>query len=407
VEIELGMSRGNRSWKVRDDYIDLVKAIATQKYGRQEDLAERIGFARSTVSKYLNGRLVDIAKFREISFFLGFSDANELACLPNGQILAEITLIESPAELTLSSAARTNCPPSKHHFGWGEELKIEGFYGRTDEVNLLAQWILEERCHVVALLGLGGMGKTTLAYKLVEQIRARFDYTIWRSLRQAPPLDEILTDLLKFINPDPDFQLPETVKGKISELIQALQRFPCLIILDNMESILASGAVFEETPQRAGSYREGYEDYGELIQQIGELSHQSCLVLTSREKPQEIALLSRADSLARSLTVGGLDAAAAQNILQNRQMEGTADDLERLTQRYAGCPLALNFAASDIQDLFAGSISEFLAAGTSFFGHIGALLDIQSPLAVRTANYVLVGDRSRTRLHRRTQQRFS
>ncbi|NJL10380.1 MAG: hypothetical protein HC908_10015 [Calothrix sp. SM1_7_51] len=40
----------------------------------------------------------------------------------------------------------------------------------------------------------------------------------------------------------------------------------------------------------SGSYQPGYEVYGELLQRVGRAKHQSCLLLTSREKPREIIL---------------------------------------------------------------------------------------------------------------------
>ena len=63
-----------------------------------------------------------------------------------------------------------------------------------------------------------------------------------------------------------------------------LKQHRCLLVLDNAESILKLGA-------HCGLYRPGYEDYGVLLKQVGEQSHQSCLLLTSREKPLEFSQL--------------------------------------------------------------------------------------------------------------------
>ena len=48
------------------------------------------------------------------------------------------------------------------------------------------------RCRLVAILGMGGIGKTALAVKLAEQVQDRFEYLFWRSLRNAPPVEDIL-----------------------------------------------------------------------------------------------------------------------------------------------------------------------------------------------------------------------
>jgi hypothetical protein len=219
---------------------------------------------------------------------------------------------------------------------WGEAINVTAFYGRTEEVLLLQKWVLVDRCRLVSLLGMGGIGKTSLTQKFVRQIQDQFDCMIWRSLRQAPPLDEILTAILKFISPSLELHLPESEEGKLVMLIEALQSKRCLIILDNLESVLWGGDVDDTSRQRAGHYRRGYEGYGELLKYVGESSHQSCLVLTSREKPKEIASLESQATSVRSLIVKGLSAGAAHQILQNKQINDSSDNCDQLVQRYAG-----------------------------------------------------------------------
>jgi WD40 repeat protein/transcriptional regulator with XRE-family HTH domain len=371
------MARASRSWKVRDDCLEIVKNITIQKYGRQEDLAEQVRVSRSTVSKYLNGRLVDIAQFKEISFFLGFNDGKELACLPNGNPLLECTLIGQTVRTPIAPPALSPEESAIQRQNWGKTEHGDTFYGRLAEIEILEKWILRDQCRAIAVLGMGGIGKTTLAQKFVEHVQDRFEFVIWRSLRQAPPLAETLAAILKSILPSASLTLPDTTSEKISYLVEQFQTLRCLIILDNMESILAGSDLKEESTPRGGYYRAGYEAYGELIQQMGEGLHQSCLVLTSREKPKEISALEGQDAPVRSLILRGLDPSAAQHILQTKKLMGTPDDLDRLIQIYAGNPLALKIVASNIQEVFAGNTVEFLSIGTVFFGYIGELLDAQ------------------------------
>ncbi|CAD5933432.1 putative WD repeat-containing protein alr2800 [Planktothrix agardhii] len=56
-----------------------------------------------------------------------------------------------------------------------------------------------------------------------------------------------------------------------------------------------------------GNYRNGYEEYGQLLQQLGEINHQSCILITSREIPQEIAVLAGNLLPVRVLNLEGLD----------------------------------------------------------------------------------------------------
>ncbi len=138
---------------------------------------------------------------------------------------------------------------------------------------------------MVALLGIGGIGKTALSVKFAQKIQDNFEYVIWRSLREEPPVKIILGNLIQFLSDkqETESNLPASFSDRVSRLLYYLQNYRCLAILDNAESILCSGS-------RAGLDREGYEEYGELLRRVGEVTHQSCLVLTSRKLPTLYAL---------------------------------------------------------------------------------------------------------------------
>ncbi|WP_375501478.1 NB-ARC domain-containing protein, partial [uncultured Nostoc sp.] len=261
---------------------------------------------------------------------------------------------------------------SNTRLDWGEAIFNSVFYGRTEELNTLEQWILNEHCQLIALLGIGGIGKTALSVKFAQQIQENFEYVIWRSLREAPPAKIILGNLIQFLSDEQETEanLPESFSERVSRLLYYLQNHRCLVILDNAESILRSGS-------RAGLYREGYEEYGELLRRVGEATHQSCLVLTSREKPREVALLEGQALPVRSLSLNGLKVAEGQEILKLKGLSAAEEEWKVMIERYAGNPLALKIVATTIQDVFDGNVTGFLQQDTSVFGDIRDVLEQQ------------------------------
>src|SRR5690606_4662936 len=97
---------------------------------------------------------------------------------------------------------------------WGEAPEVPVLYGREAELATLQQWVVEDRCRVVALLGLGGIGKTSLALTLANQAAAHFHAVFFRSLRNAPPLGFILDNLIQAAS-TLHSTLPESVADKI------------------------------------------------------------------------------------------------------------------------------------------------------------------------------------------------
>ncbi|PSB03120.1 NB-ARC domain-containing protein [Merismopedia glauca] len=259
-----------------------------------------------------------------------------------------------------------------HRLDLGEAICTSAFYGRTQQLTLLEQLLCQERCRLVAVLGMGGIGKTSLSVKLAEQVKDRFEYVIWRSLREAPPFKVIVANLIQFLSDDEnqEINLPESVSETVSLLIDFLRNHRCLVILDNLESILLSGS-------RSGKYREGYEDYGDLIGRVGEVTHQSCLLLTSREKPKEVASLEGEALSIRSIRLDGLLDFDCHEILKVKGLSGTKDECKAIIERYAGNPLALKIVATTIKDVFDGNVTEFLRQDTVVFGDMRDILSQQ------------------------------
>ncbi len=309
--------------------------------------------------------------------------------LKSKQVTREVSQAKKSPTLPNRNYSTTNRVESRQD--WGEAPNCAEFYDRETELFTLKTWVLEQRCQLVTVLGMGGMGKTALSVKLAEEIQDNFSGLIWRSLRNAPPIEKSLPELIEFLsnqrplNPPTlgDFdsnspqnwgargaKLPTTIDEQIYSLIQYLQTSRFLLILDNVESILDSKG-------RAGSYREGYERYGQLFRSIGETQHQSCLLLTSREKPRGIGYREGKNQPIQSLQLEGLQSDACQDILKEKGFEISPEDANTLIDSYGGNPLALKIVSTTISELFEGDIAQFLAEGAVIFGDIADLLEQQ------------------------------
>ncbi|NET05719.1 MAG: NACHT domain-containing protein [Symploca sp. SIO2B6] len=277
-------------------------------------------------------------------------------------------MVDSPnLDLTENYYSSSN---SDERQDWGEATSVRVFYGRTAELYTLEKWLLEDGCRLVTILGMGGMGKTTLSVKLAEQLQDKFDYVIWRSLRDAPPVQQILVDLIEFLwgEQETEANLPESIDDLTSELIDYLCQQRCLLVLDNWESLLHSES-------SAGKYRQGYEGYSELLRRIGAIDHQSCLLVTTREKPQEVAALEEEAMPVRSLRLSGFQEGEEQEIFKAKGLSGSQEDFAVLARRYGGNALALKVVATTIKDIFDGQTYKFLQQDTAVFGDIRDLLD--------------------------------
>jgi ribosomal protein S18 acetylase RimI-like enzyme len=190
---------------------------------------------------------------------------------------------------------------------------------------------------------------------------------IWRSLRNAPPVEKILAEWILFLSDQQVTDLPAGIDARISLLLEYLRQHRCLLILDNAEAILRAG-------EQAGHYRGGYERYGQLMQRIGEIRHQSCLLLTSREKPKEFAYLGEKITPVRTLSLSSLGAVGGRALLTETGLTGSDVSWRTLIDRYSGNPLALKLVAEPIREIFGGDIAAFLTEETAIFGGIRELL---------------------------------
>lgn len=312
----------------------------------QAELANKLGCDTKTIRRWENGDLPQPYYRKKIGelFNVSLEDFG----------LIGYTVSASPVFL-------------EHRENLEEAPDLVHFCGREAESTQIEEWITRDKCRLVAIFGMGGIGKTTLAARIIELVRHDFAIVIWRTLKNAPPLASILQQCLHFLVPSSSFELPIDSEAQIALLLDLFQKQRCLLILDNVETILLP-------EQRAGHYLSGFENYARLLQRVGETRHQSCLMLTSREKPGGLAQMEDYSSPVRSLVLGGMSYSDGQELLKAKSLQGAKGEWIELNQRYGGNPLALKLVSEPIREIFAGQIGEFLQEQLFALGDINDLL---------------------------------
>jgi hypothetical protein len=295
---------------------------------------------QSNLRSTLGRRQVFIVSSNFGNDFLHIGNVN--VCTDNQS--PEVTNPRSP-----TSPQQPQQTPTQLHLDLGDAPEIFTFYGRIEELSTLEGWIIRDRCRLVALLGISGIGKTTLTVRLIEQIKIHFDYVIYRSLRFSPTLDATLTNLLQIFSDKPE--IPHNIETQLSQLLNYLRKYRCLIVFDDVQMLFSSG-------QLAGQYKSGYENYQLFFKLIVEVSHNSCLMLNSWDKPREVCKLERENTPVRSLVLGSLGV-AAKDILREKKLSDE-ESWETLINTYQGNPLWLEITATLIKELCGGRVSEFL-----------------------------------------------
>ena len=240
----------------------------------------------------------------------------------------------SPTTLTRAGERE---PPVIHNLPRPNFLN---FIGREDEIREILETLEHERAWVVSIEGIGGVGKTALAQKVALDLvgqafrtgEPRWKFIIWMSaketvlgleeieevrpgFRNLGELFDVILDVTGF-RPEEPLTLDQT-RAEVKDILHA---FPCLLIVDNLET------VDEEAVQRFV---------------VDELPPPSKAIITSRRR------IARKGGLTISLK--GMDTQKAVRLLQEAAhcqcspviASAPRAKLEEIVELTGGIPLAL------------------------------------------------------------------
>jgi len=275
-----------------------------------------------------------------------------------------------PATIQLRSEVRA---PASSMLTEPLRMPLPGtLYGREADLEHLMRWITRDRCRLVLLNGQVGSGKTTLARKLIARLAhpeqhqgwtrsLGFERIFWRSLRDRPPLDLLLTDQVTPAGSMP----PATGNEAFEMLVARLRSQRCLLILDDSETLAAQAD------------RAWVDGYRHLIMSIVAGEHQSCVLVVGREQLPLGSYFAATSPGVRSLHLTGLDYDAANSLLDAYGLHHDVAWRDWLIAQYDAIPLFLHLGARAVHTMFQGDLAAFAAIESPIFDTICAVLDTE------------------------------
>lgn len=233
----------------------------------------------------------------------------------------------------MAQTIQTNLPPPSYRQLFGADRA---------QAELLEQLLKPESRWVIAIVGMGGIGKTALADAVArEAIKTfYFETVVWlrvepqtmsgRSLSPELTFDNLVAELLKRLRPESKAVTPQQ---RLGEVRQILKGSPHLVVVDNLET---------ET------------DTAYLLSHLGDLAEPGKFLITSRTRAPKEATVYHfpVDELSLEDAVKLLKH-HAENMGIETMNEATTADLEAIYEVTGGNPLALKLVVNllDVQSL--------------------------------------------------------
>jgi tetratricopeptide (TPR) repeat protein len=283
----------------------------------------------------------------------------------------------TPTADSKDSTSPQNTSATKHRrvVGLQNIIDVPVWKGRDEILAELKAKLLhpQNAPKVLAIIGQGGIGKTSLAVKLMEAVGVNlsgrtlaadspYDGALYFKVQEGTSFDDVAEFLLSEGLRIQTHEALKTADEKIAKIIAGFAQTRFLLVLDNLEDILhpandAGGA--GETPATDNSddipqleaHRASSPEWGKLINALVYQQHQSQTIFTSREVPADLADTryegAEPDSeLVEIVMLAGVSEQAGIEILQQRQLKDKLADLHWISQRVDGHVFLLTQLAS-------------------------------------------------------------
>jgi tetratricopeptide (TPR) repeat protein/DNA-binding CsgD family transcriptional regulator len=299
------------------------------------------------------------------AILLGYSPSETSRLLFVGENTVKVAfskisrLIEDLTAQAHASVTHKNAPLVLQHYRKGAEIAVSPdkevkavskpvisnqtlpaipvWHGREDLLKTLQEALQEPMLRVLVLMGQGGIGKTSLAVKLLEAIQGDYEQTYFLKVQEGSSFDDLATLVLGDLRVN-----CKTDDESICAIANLFSKQRCLLVLDELEKIL-----------KAGERSAVAEGWGKLLNTFANNQHNSHIILTSRELPADLADQRGGEidpMLVRVVTVEGVNQDASIAILKDRKLKDADQDLEWVAQRVDGHVFLLSQLAALAKD---------------------------------------------------------
>jgi tetratricopeptide (TPR) repeat protein len=242
----------------------------------------------------------------------------------------------------------TDCvpePPQQRLFGGIPDVPPQ-WVGRDELLDELHRELVAKK-KVIAIVGQGGMGKTSLAAKVIESVgvdidakaltqACLYDRVLFFTVENTDGFDTVTAELLKMV--EPGVAASQAPRETIDQIIAGLTKYRCLVVLDNLESLLQ--------PQEVGRAIDIEVD--NLLNALVVCGHRSQIIITSREFPQGLKDR-RGDGvdikLVKKVEIPKISMPDSIELLRQLGLTDTEEDLAWIAQRVDGNTLILTLLA--------------------------------------------------------------
>lgn len=209
-------------------------------------------------------------------------------------------------------------------------LTLDNWQGRTAEIQQLQAWLADTKVKTIGIQGLSGVGKSWLAAYLYESIG--FEPKFWADVRHGTDFTVFAQNaLMQLAGKSPEelaaLREPEQL---IFTLLENLRQRPCLLVIDNLETLLDQERHF------IGIYRDFFNRWIEH-------GATSTLLLTTQTQPEVM------EGHGCWLPLQGLEAHEGARLLQELGIVGSDEELQDFSRYLNGHPKMLRLVASKLK----------------------------------------------------------